>query len=101
MYYAYHFYTAKGVLVRTGFSSDIDLRKRKLQRLWADGYMNVEREFDSWMDALDWENAKRRAGYPTETPHNPKEQEKLIRLGKRRPQAETPPYKQKRARKSQ
>ena len=99
MYYAYHFFTAKGVLVRTGFTSDIDLRKSKLQRKWPDGYVNIEREFDGWMDALDWENRMRRAGYPTETPHNPVKEEKLTRLGKRRHRAAAPSYRQKRERK--
>ncbi len=71
MYYSYHFYSEVGALVRTGFTSDVRLRRRKLQRHWPGGYLRVECEFDSWMDALDWENRMRRSGYPTETPHNP------------------------------
>ena len=75
MYYAYHFYDADGVLVYTGFSSDLVLRLRLLHNRWPDGYLRVAETFTDWMMALDWENNRRSENYPTETVRNPKKQE--------------------------
>ncbi|MGI9439828.1 MAG: hypothetical protein ACR2OT_02495 [Parvibaculales bacterium] len=77
MYYAYHFYDAERMLRYTGFSSDLYMRQRLLQNRWPNGYIRIEAEFTSWMDALDWENRKRREGYPTETLHHPKKKHNL------------------------